>query len=76
LAEGTSSTASRRASAWASSSATRSVSEVTMPSSMPASAASLAVFTRLPLWPRANCSSPTDRYEGWALRHVLDPVVE
>src|SRR5207245_1982579 len=47
-----------------------------VPRSVPASAASVAVFVRLPLWPRANDTSPTLRYTGWALLHVLEPVVE
>ena len=65
-----------RSSSPASSSAMRSLSDVTVPGSIPAPSASAAVLTRLPLWPRANSSSPTDRYDGWALRQVLDPVVE
>jgi hypothetical protein len=58
------------------SSATRSLSLVTVPSNMPASLASASVLTRLPLWPRANMCSRTERYTGWALRQVDDPVVE
>ncbi len=54
----------------------RSVSEVTVPGSIPASAANASVLTRLPLWPRANSTWSTPRYTGWALRQVLEPVVE
>ncbi len=60
----------------ASSSATRSLSLATVPANMPASSAKASVFTRLPLCPRANSAWPTSRYTGWALRQVLDPVVE
>ena len=66
----------RDTSSRASSSATRSLSEVTVPGSIPASVASCAVLTRLPLWPRANSKWSAPRYTGWALRQVLDPVVE
>ncbi len=58
------------------SSAIRSLSLVTTPGSIPASAANAAVLVRLPLWPRAKPCSPTERYTGWALCHVLEPVVE
>ena len=47
-----------RPSSCASSSATRSLSLVTVPGNMPASSASASVFTRLPLWPSANSRSP------------------
>ena len=43
------------------SSATRSLSLVTAPGSMPTSAASFSVLTRLPLWPSAKECSPTLR---------------
>ena len=65
----TSATACSRASGspgwWASSaaisSATRSLSLVTVPSSMPASFTRASVLTRLPLWPSANMRSSTER---------------
>ncbi len=65
-----------RPSSSANSSATTSLSLVMAPGSMPASAARASVFTRLPLWPRAKVWAPTSRYTGWALRQLLDPVVE
>ena len=60
----------------ATSSATRSVSLLTVPGSIPASSASASVLVRLPLWPRAKPLSPVPRNTGWALRQVLEPVVE
>lgn len=53
-----------------------SVSLATVPASMPASSASSAVFTRLPLWARANWVWPASRNSGWEFFHMLDPVVE
>ena len=38
----------------ANSSATRSLSDATVPGSIPAEAARSLVLTRLPLWPKAN----------------------
>ncbi len=52
---------SSRSSSAATSSATRSLSLATVPGSIPASSASCSVLTRLPLWPSANCVSPTPR---------------
>ncbi len=65
-----------RPSSWASSSATRSLSLVMAPGSMPTTSASASVLTRLPLWPSAKVWAPTSRYTGWALRQLLEPVVE
>ena len=58
------------------SSATTSLSLVTVPLRVPVWPASSAVLTRLPLWPRAKPASPTERKMGWALSHELEPVVE
>ena len=62
--------------AWASSSATRSLSEETMPGSMLACSASASVLVRLPLWARPNPARPTPRNTGWALIQSLEPAVE
>ncbi len=63
--------------AWASSSASASLSLLTVPGSMHAFSARAAVLVRLPLWPRANWPpSGRLRCTGWALAHVEDPVVE
>ena len=43
------------------------------PGSIPRCSASSAVLVRLPLWPSAKPASPTERYTGCALRHVLEP---
>ena len=54
---------------------TTSVSVVAAPE-MPTSPASSGVFTRLPLCPNANECTPSVLKTGWALSHVLEPVVE
>ena len=54
----------------------RSLSLPIVPGSIPASSASVAVFVRLPLCPRAKWTPPASRNTGWALRQVLAPVVE
>ena len=61
---------------WARSSATRSLSEETMPGSIPACSASDAVLVRFPLWASPNPARPTPRNAGWALIQSLDPAVE
>ncbi len=43
---------------------------------MPASIASASVLVKLPLCPSAKPAGPTERYTGWALCQVLEPVVE
>ena len=43
---------------------------------LPARPASSEVLTRFPLWPRASPREPLVLNEGWALSHVVDPVVE
>ena len=61
----------------ASSSATRSLSLVTVPGSMPGLAGErLGVDEVAVVAERELACSPTLRYTGWALRHVLEPVVE
>ena len=45
-------------------------------SGMPASSASAAVLTRLPLCARANCTWLASRNNGWEFFHMLEPVVE
>ena len=62
--------------AWASSSATRSLSEETSPGSMLACSARKSVLVRLPLWASAKPARPTPRKTGWAFIQSLDPAVE
>ena len=62
--------------AWASSSATTSLSVAMDPGNMPTFSASAAVLVRLPLWPRAKPARPTGRYTGWAPAQSEAPCVE
>ena len=55
--------------------ATRSESVVAEPV-LPTRSTSSAVFTRLPLWPRARLWVPSVLNAGWAFSQVVDPVVE
>jgi hypothetical protein len=54
---------------------TRSES-VVAPLRAPTIVARSAVFTRLPLWPSASECIPSVLKTGWALSHVVEPVVE
>ena len=58
------------------SSATTSLSLLTVPGRMPASTVRAAVLVRLPLWPSARPPDAVGRNVGWAFFQTLAPVVE